>query len=601
MKKNSPHPNLSSRKSLRSVFLLLPFLFFLTALFSLPSTPGHAAAGSPTAEKRYRIAKAYIHNLEMPNQPFIREEWLVGINMFRTLLREYPNDSAAPSSLYMLGRVYMEMFSRSKNALDLGEAITYFEDIFLMYPQDRLADDALYALGRVYLVDRKDPDRAASTFARVIAVYPDGDMAPEAARELQELKTVKTVPPEQPGQHASNPQEPQLIATGPSPEETWLQNLQDPNCRSAELMPIRHWSSDQYTRVVIETSAPVKYNTYLLERDGDRPRRLFVDLKNCRIISNLNSSIPIDDGLLERVRSAQFSPDTVRVVLDTESTILEHKIFSLDNPFRIVIDVMSAVAQTAQQHQPEPMITRELPRGTPSLVAQLGLGVRRIILDPGHGGKDPGTTSADGLFEKDITLKVAKIMGKKLQELGYTVILTRDRDVFVPLEERTAIANSREGDLFLSIHVNAAPASSAHGIETYVLDLATDSNAMRVAALENATSTRQVSDLQSILMNLMQNTKINESLKLAGHVQDKMVTGLSRSYKDIKNLGIKKAPFVVLIGARMPSILTEIAFISNPREAKRLRDDLYLATVAEHIADGVTGYVNSLSLAKNIP
>lgn len=599
MIKNKLHSALRSRHRLQSV--LLPLIFFLLIAVSLLFSPMHcSAAGHVTVEKRYRIAKAYAHNLQMPGRAFSREEWLVGINMFRDLLKEHPNDPAAPQSLYMLGRVYMEMYSRSRNHLDLGEAIIYFEDIFLMYPQDRLADDALYALGRIHLVDRNDPDRAASTFARVIAVYPDGDMAAEAARELRDLKTVKTIPPEQPDHPPVKPQEPQLIATGPSPEKTWQQDQQGALCQPAELMPIRHWSSDQYTRVVIETSAPVKYNTYLLERDGARPRRLFVDLKNCRIISNLKTSIPIDDGLLERVRSAQFSPDTVRVVLDTESTILDHKIFSLDNPFRIVIDVMGAVNHVAkQQPPPEPMIQHKLPQGTPSLVAQLGLGVRRIILDPGHGGKDPGTTSADGLMEKNITLKVAKHMQEKLQGLGYTVVLTRDRDVFVPLEERTAIANSREGDLFISIHVNAAPSGAAHGIETYVLDFATDSNAMRVAALENATSTRQVSDLQSILMNLMQNTKINESLKLAGHVQESMVNGLSRSYRDIKDLGIKKAPFVVLIGARMPSILTEIAFISNAREAKRLRDDLYLAKVADQIADGVTIYVSSLNLAQN--
>jgi N-acetylmuramoyl-L-alanine amidase len=238
--------------------------------------------------------------------------------------------------------------------------------------------------------------------------------------------------------------------------------------------------------------------------------------------------------------------------------------------------------------------------GTPSLERQLGLGIKKIVIDPGHGGKDPGTCSPSGLKEKDIVLDVALRVAKILKEtLGCEVILTRTRDVFIPLEERTAIANSKEADLFLSIHVNAAPNHEARGIETYVLDLASNKDAMRLAAMENATSAKQISDLQSILLDLMQNSKINESLKLAGLVQEEMVTGLNKKFSAVSNLGVKKAPFVVLIGAQMPAVLTEIAFLSNPEEEKRLRDDAYLAGVANHISGGVAQYVHSMSLANN--
>jgi N-acetylmuramoyl-L-alanine amidase len=235
-----------------------------------------------------------------------------------------------------------------------------------------------------------------------------------------------------------------------------------------------------------------------------------------------------------------------------------------------------------------------------SLVRQLGLGIRRIVIDPGHGGKDPGTSSPRGLKEKDIVLKVArKVAGKLKASLGCEVVLTRDSDIFIPLEERTAIANSKEGDLFLSIHVNAAPQSTVHGIETYVLDLASNKDAMRLAALENATSARQLSDLQSILVDLLNNSKLHESVKLAEQVQEEMVSGLGRKYSHINDLGVKKAPFIVLIGAQMPAILTEIAFLSNPVEEKRLKSDQYLNQVADHISSGISQYVDSMNLAAN--
>jgi len=278
-------------------------------------------------------------------------------------------------------------------------------------------------------------------------------------------------------------------------------------------------------------------------------------------------------------------------VLDTQTTITEYKVFNLSEPSRVVIDVMSDAAQETEKDGGEGELT---------LVRQLGLGVKRIVIDPGHGGKDPGTISPSGMKEKNIVLDVALRVATRLREKeGYEVILTRDRDIFVPLEERTAIANASEADLFLSIHVNAAPTKAARGIETYVLDLATNKDAMRVAALENATSARQVNDLQSILLDLMYNSKINESLKLAELVQDEMITGLNRQYRAVNNLGVKKAPFVVLIGAQMPSILTEIAFLSNPEEEERLRSDKYLASVADHISSGIGQYVQSMNLAGN--
>ena len=168
--------------------------------------------------------------------------------------------------------------------------------------------------------------------------------------------------------------------------------------------------------------------------------------------------------------------------------------------------------------------------------------------------------------------------------------------MLLPLEERTAIANSKEGDLFISIHVNAAPTKRARGIETYILAQARSKNAMALAARENSTTTSKMSDLQSILLDLIQNSKKSESIKLAEYVQDNMVDGLRPKYK-IKNLGVKTAPFIVLIGAEMPAILTEIAFISNPTEARWLRSNDYLERVSDQLVAGISNYASELNLA----
>ncbi len=223
-------------------------------------------------------------------------------------------------------------------------------------------------------------------------------------------------------------------------------------------------------------------------------------------------------------RAGQYKPDTVRVVMDIKS-FKTYEIFSLDEPFRIVIDVWGegeAAPRPPQQQAAVKLPSGKIPPG--SIARSLALGVSRIVIDAGHGGKDPGAKGyCSKAREKDITLSIAKRLKKKLEtRLGCEVIMTRRRDQFLTLEERTAFANTKDADLFISIHVNAHRNKRAYGVETYFLNLATDEDAIRVAAMENATSTKNISDLQTILMDLMQNAKINESSRLASHVQTQM-------------------------------------------------------------------------------
>jgi N-acetylmuramoyl-L-alanine amidase len=224
------------------------------------------------------------------------------------------------------------------------------------------------------------------------------------------------------------------------------------------------------------------------------------------------------------------------------------------------------------------------------------------VIDAGHGGKDKGASGEGPVHEKDLTLLLAKKLAQRLkQELKVEAILTRDSDRFLPLEERTAIANTRQADLFVSIHVNASPNPLAQGFETYFLNLATDEESIRVAARENATSTKRIGDMQKILKDLMLNTKIDESSRLAHQVQNHLVETMNGKFGPVKNLGIKQAPFYVLIGAQMPSILVEASFISNAQERERLLQEDYQDQIVEGILRGIERYVRETKLGGEFP
>jgi N-acetylmuramoyl-L-alanine amidase len=230
-----------------------------------------------------------------------------------------------------------------------------------------------------------------------------------------------------------------------------------------------------------------------------------------------------------------------------------------------------------------------------SLAEQLGLKVRRIVLDAGHGGHDTGAIGPTGVREKDVALAVVLKLKRKLETLGLTVVLTRDDDTFVPLDERTHFANREHGDLFISIHCNAAPSKHLRGIETYTLNTSSNRYAVRLAARENATTERGVNDLQYILADLATKANTGESQRLAERVQRSLVRGLSADYKGVRDLGTKEALFVVLLGAKMPSILVETSFLSNPEDELRLSSDSYQQALAEHIAQAVSGFLDARS------
>jgi len=234
--------------------------------------------------------------------------------------------------------------------------------------------------------------------------------------------------------------------------------------------------------------------------------------------------------------------------------------------------------------------------GETSLVRALGLKIGRIVIDAGHGGHDSGTLGVDGIEEKDVVLDVALRVGKLLHDrLGAEIIYTRSDDTFIPLETRTAIANKAQADLFLSIHANSSSDSTARGVETYYLNFTSDPTALDVAARENAVSDQSIHQLSDLVKKIALKDKIAESREFAADVESSLYAGLQKGNAGLKDRGVKKAPFVVLIGANMPSILAEISFVTNPRDAEQLRDPEYRERVAESLYKGVAKYEGGLS------
>ncbi|WP_041971298.1 N-acetylmuramoyl-L-alanine amidase [Geobacter sp. OR-1] len=369
----------------------------------------------------------------------------------------------------------------------------------------------------------------------------------------------------------------------------------------ANVKELRSWSNPDYTRIAVtlDREATFEYHRIGQNPESNLAGRLYLDINGARLNPDVKD-VPVADGLLKTARIAQYRQDTVRVVLDLES-IKDYKIFTFSDPFRIMIDIrgdrrqeISTLKPVIEAAPPAPPVARDQAANKPhqKVPPPAVSKVRRIVIDPGHGGHDPGAVGPDGTKEKDVVLAIGLKLAKKLrEEIGLDVVMTRTTDVFLELQERTAIANQVGADLFLSIHANAAPNRSASGIETYYLSLAKTEKAAQLAAKENGTSLEKVSMLQAVLFDLMANYKINDSAHLAEMVQKELHKKVDSRWP-VKSLGVKQGPFYVLVGASMPSILVETAFLSNEKEEQRLKDAHYQDTTADGIAVGVSAYIS---------
>jgi N-acetylmuramoyl-L-alanine amidase len=366
---------------------------------------------------------------------------------------------------------------------------------------------------------------------------------------------------------------------------------QESPAERTQVRAVRHWSYASYTRVVIELSAPVEVKVERLGADAKagRPERLYFDLPGVWVGHDWDTPTPVEDGLLSAIRLGQFASDRARAVVDL-ARYERHRLFALSGPDRLVLDVFGARDEEALD--PGAEVARLEADAPHSPVLAPGKPDRKllVVLDPGHGGDDPGTCGTRRACEKEITLAVAKSARERLTARGFDVLLTREADRTLSLEERTAFAEGASGDLFVSIHVNAAPRPRVRGIETYYLDANHERHALAVAARESGVAPVQLDPLQRVLAGFKVAEVGSRSAELAAAIHHELIGGVKQAYGGVEDLGVKRGPFHVLFLSDAPAVLIEIGFLSNPVENARLRSPLYREVIAEQLARGLSSY-----------
>jgi N-acetylmuramoyl-L-alanine amidase len=599
-----------------AVLCLLGLAFLLSIFIPILTAQGKDVAGLfEEAEAQY---KKFIQDTKRHIYP---ERWEECLNRYREIVilgrdTEYVDDAA-----YMVAYIYFRMFERFSNQAYMTSAINSFNFLFSRYPDSAYIEKALYYTGFINYKYRNDRESARNLFDKLIERYPKGKYAEDAKKLLDDIARAGVI-------HV------------PSGKGGF-----------SVLNDLRYWSSPDYTRVVIYFNNPVPFENHRIYD----PDRIYFDFEDTRISKQIAEwMLTIEDNFLKRVRIGHYNPKTTRVVLDLEK-VGKYNIFSLVDPFRIVIDITGsgfdkAAADTAVSSKtpdktadagsntngadvksgtppdskdakndssgdkksmdsgkpdtgyagqtsksPVTVIPLRNSSGNYSIVRQLGLGVATIVLDPGHGGKDPGVVFKKSVYEKDLVLDFALRMKSILEKDGkYQVYMTRDSDVYLPLEERTARAMQYKADLFISLHMNSNRSSSLGGLEVYYLGFATDRQTEALAAQENSVSQKSIGELQEIL-KLMIDAKVEESKDLAQIISMGVLNHMKKDYSSFRTRGIRQAPFIVLIGASMPSLLVELGYLTNQSESKNLLNPVYRQKLAESLAKGLEDYIQNLN------
>jgi len=362
--------------------------------------------------------------------------------------------------------------------------------------------------------------------------------------------------------------------------------------RPVEIYKLRCHTHPNFTRIVLDIGSLRDY-TFTESR---RPDRVYVDIYQVKLNPILEGqSFQVKNDYISQILFVHKTATTVRLACELDfAKVASYRVWHLFDPFRVVVDIYpkgnsSAGTSPNLAQPPQPLDSGY------SMARQLGLGIRTIVIDPGHGGLDPGCIGKRGLQEKgvvlDICLKLKSLLGtrKDLQ-----VILTRESDIYVPLEDRPVIANQKKADLFISVHANASFNRKRSGVETFFLNFSPDPSVNEIAAGENATSTKNISEMKSIIMKIVQNSKLFESKELAGKIHQSLLKSLLQKRGTVKDLGVKGGPFWVLIGSDMPSVLVEVSHLSNPEEEALLNTSEYEDQVARGIYNGILEYIRSL-------
>ncbi len=584
----------SMRPMPRSVFFC--FLFFLVFSAVGFNPVAVEAVSHATLEKEYnntKLAMTKLLNNEKRNR--LREPWEDIIARFDKLYKQSTTWPNRPAALYRSGVARAELARRSFLKSDARAAIDRLLQVEKSFSRSVLADDALFEVATLQEeTPLRDPKAAAETLQRMLKKYPSGDQASKAKSMLARVSgKAKQTPTKA---VAAKKQTPSKAAPKKKIvlEEGLGQNL---------INGVNWRSKSDFVRVTVLLTRPTSWEISTQKPDAEKgtPARLILDMPDTAPAPTVRPGARVDKSPLTRVRLDVATPGKTRLLLDF-STLRRFQVTQGSSPAQIVIEAStrdddlpdgqmlgSSMRETLQYASTTPEETIQT-----DLAAQLGLSIRTIVLDPGHGGNDEGTHH-NSIIERDFVLDFSKRLGKLLSNRGYKIEYTRDKNVRLELDERPQIAKDKNGDLFVSIHVNAGTHPDIHGYETYYLDFASSNTASRLAALENSVGTYSLGDMEKVLADLMLGARQDESKHLAERIQFNAIQTVKEKKFAIRDNGVRSAPFLVLLGAGMPGVLVELGYATNKVEAKRLRQPAYLNALAEGIARGIDAYANDLA------
>ena len=533
--------------------LVLPVLLLL-----VPGAVG--AAKRDAAEEAYQGARrAYYVLKDDAARRKLRHHWLNVVRKFEAVASRHPKSDRAPDALFTAAELLQELSRASFVEDDLKSAISHYKQVREGYPKHRLADDAALALARIQVNRLDQPDAARRILTEALATHGRGDQAKDMRALLASLPAPKGAP-------ASRPAPVKATSSAERASAVAQAQVPPPAARAPSPNKPKPVEEEPGLDGAVAAALAAKKDSEEVQEAGDVTPE--VESASADEVETSAHGQEKDEA------RASEAPYSIAVAPPEPS-----------KPITRPVD--DQVAQARLKAVAKQSRGSEL-----TLAEQLGLKVRRVVIDPGHGGHDTGAIGKEGTREKDVALSISKKLAEALREKGLEVVLTREDDRFIRLEDRAKFANADHGDLFISVHCNAAAKRNLRGVETYTLNTSADRYSIRLAARENQSSEKGISDLQFILADLATKANTEESSRLANQVQRHLVSGLSRKYSGIKDLGHKEALFFVLLGVKMPAILVETSFLSNPEEEERLASGAYQSAVAKAIAQGVEAFLD---------
>jgi N-acetylmuramoyl-L-alanine amidase len=584
--------------------LVLPLLLLL-----MPGAVG--AAKRNEAEEAYQGARrAYYALKDDAARRKLRHHWLNVVRKFEAVASRHPKSDRAPDALFTAAELLQELSRVSFVEEDLKSAISHYKQVVEGYRKHRLADDAALALARIHVNRLDQPDAARRILTETLATNGKGDQAKEMKALLATLPAPKGAPATKPAPvkaPAASDEKATAVAQVSPPAERPGSSLvgaieklaREPSPMIPRLDPsapkaVEVEEAPDLDKAVADALAAKKAaEEAQVGRDAksteQEPATVASAQKKPAVEAEPKAPVAVAARDVKPEARAGSAADEAKGQGSAKEPEAPYSIAVAppEPPRPITRPVDDKVAQARLKAVAKQSKGAEL-----TLAEQLGLKVRRVIIDPGHGGHDTGAIGKEGTREKDVALSISKKLAEELKGKGLEVVLTRDDDRFIRLEDRAKFANAEHGDLFISVHCNAAAKRKLRGIETYTLNTSADRYSIRLAARENQSSEKGINDLQFILADLATKANTEESSRLANQVQRNLVTGLSRKYAGIKDLGHKEALFYVLLGVKMPAILVETSFLSNPEEEERLASGAYQADVAKAIAQGVEAFLD---------